>query len=218
MESFRPIFAHSSPRSNTSSASQWVTYHLSRLLRYLAGKKRLLGDQQTQILASAQHKYTLLNQGNNQNCLHPFNLNCLKLRTFICSNNGLSYSAFSDHSFTAPIHKLSISGVAKDGSKEVLDLELLRFFFPKLTHLKAVNYDRLSIDPLFFDNHKHLVSIVVGGFSKREDVDAIRMYCARRRINFTCIDEQWSSTSIHTFSSHRPWLFHNYYTKWCTIT
>jgi hypothetical protein len=106
------------------------------------------------------------------------------LRSLICSNNGISYTAFTDHSFTASIEKLSISGLSTKNGKEVLDLDLIRFFFPKLTHLKAVDYEKLSCDPNKFDEHKYLVSLVVGGFTKEEDIESMRLYCSRRRISF----------------------------------
>jgi hypothetical protein len=41
----------------------------------------------------------VLNISNNKHCLNLFEVGCLKLETFICSNNNVSYKAIAARSF-----------------------------------------------------------------------------------------------------------------------
>jgi hypothetical protein len=66
---------------------------------------------------------------------------------------------------------------------------VLGYSFPKLTHLKLTNFERIHGDVNLFDFLPELISVVMGDFTRKEDVETMRMYCNRRRINFITMEE-----------------------------
>lgn len=60
--------------------------------------------------------------------------------------------------------------------------------FPKLTHLKLVNFRNIVGDIRTLNQMARLVSLIVGKM-KREDVDTFGSYCRGRDINFLFLEE-----------------------------
>lgn len=118
-----------------------------------------------------------------------------KLETFICANSDISYEQVGTFAFARKLLKLSISGTIEDGKLENIDLGKLASLFPKLTHLKLVNFRNIVGDARMLNHMSGLVSLIVGKM-KREDVETFGHYCRGRDINFLVLEESWM---LHTY-------------------
>lgn len=111
-----------------------------------------------------------------------------KLETFICANSDISYEQVGTFGFARKLQKLSISGTIEDGKAEEIDLGKFVKLFPRLTHLKLVNFRSVAGDVRLMNQMAGLVSLIVGKL-KREDVDMFGQYCRGRDINFIVLEE-----------------------------
>lgn len=156
----------------------------------LAWQGCALGDLQFKSIINPESEYILMHLDDNPNCLSPFASNDLKLKTMI--SNNLSYKGFAERSCGNFMKRLAISAVPKgDGDdektkEEVLDLSALHRQFPKLTHLKILNYKRVH-DAGKIEGFPYLISLVVKGLRK-EDTEGLQAWCQRRRITFLSVD------------------------------